>query len=143
MRAHGRRRHLHPHRPQQPCSAAGPDRQPRAGRLYDHQIEIRDRQSHALLRTHPRVQRPGSLLLHDDERPFNPSRETLRILSQAAEIGPATLALCQHWFARDGRVGQRKLWGIVGMVKHYPQRLIDQACAQPLEGSRQSPDRLG
>lgn len=101
-------------------------------RLYEHQIEIRDRQTHALLRTHPRAQRPGSLLLPDDERPFNPSRETRRILSQAAEIGPSTLALCQHWFERDGRVGQRKLWGIVGLVKRYPRRLIDQACAQAL-----------
>ena len=99
-------------------------------RLYEQQIEIRDRQTHALLRTHPRAQRPGSLLLPDDERPFNPSRETRRILSQAAEIGPATLALCQHWFERDGRVGQRKLWGIVGLAKRYPRRLIDQACAQ-------------
>jgi hypothetical protein len=102
-------------------------------RLYEHQIEIRDRQTHALLRTHPRAQRPGSLLLlPDDERPFNPSRETRRILSQAAEIGPNTLALCQHWFERDGRVGQRKLWGIVGLVKRYPRHLIDQACAQAL-----------
>ena len=101
-------------------------------RLYEHQIEIRDRQTHALLRTHPRAQRPGSLLLPDDERPFNPSRETRRILSQAAEIGPSTLALCQHWFERDRRVGQRKLWGIVGLVKRYPRRLIDQACAQAL-----------
>jgi transposase len=101
-------------------------------RLYEHQIEIRDRQTHALLRTHPRAQRPGSVLLPDAERPFNPSRETRRILSQAAEIGPATLALCQHWFERDGRVGQRKLWGIVGLVKRYPRRLIDQACAQAL-----------
>ena len=101
-------------------------------RLYEQQIEIRDLRSHALLRTHPRAQRPGSLLLPDDERPFNPSRETRRILSQAAEIGPATLALCQHWFERDGRVGQRKLWGIVGLAKRYPRRLIDQACAQAL-----------
>lgn len=101
-------------------------------RLYEHQVEIRDRQTHALLRTHPRAQRPGSLLLPDDERPFNPSRETRRILSQAAVIGPSTLALCQQWFTRDGRVGQRKLWGIVGLVKRYPRRLIDQACAHAL-----------
>ena len=101
-------------------------------RLFDHQVEIRDRQTHTLLRTHPRAQRPGSVLLPDDERPFNPSRETRRILSQAREIGPATLSLCQHWFEQDGRVGQRKLWGIVNLVKRYPRRLIDQACAQAL-----------
>ena len=101
-------------------------------RLFEHQVEIRDRQTHTLLRTHPRAQRPGSLLLPDDERPFNPSRETRRILNQAGEIGPATLALCQQWFDREGRVGQRKLWGIVNLVKRYPRRLIDQACAQAL-----------
>ncbi len=72
------------------------------------------------------------MLLPDAERPFNPSRETRRILSQATEIGPATLALCQLWFERDGRVGQRKLWGIVGLAKRYPRRLIDQACAKAL-----------
>lgn len=101
-------------------------------RLYEHHVEIRDRQTHALLRTHPRAERPGSVLLPNDERPFNPSRETRRILSQAAAIGPATLQLCQQWFERDGRVGQRKLWGIVGLVKRYPRRLIDQACARAL-----------
>jgi hypothetical protein len=101
-------------------------------RLFERHVEIRDRQTHTLLRTHPRAQRPGSVLLPSDERPFNPSRETRRILSQAAQIGPATLQLCQQCFERDGRVGQRKLWGIVGLVKRYPRRLIDQACAQAL-----------
>jgi transposase len=101
-------------------------------RLFERHVEIRDRRTHALLRTHPRAQRPGSVLLPDDERPFNPSRETRRILTQATEIGPATLQLCEQWFERDGRVGQRKLWGIVNLVKRYPRRLIDQACAQAL-----------
>lgn len=101
-------------------------------RLYEHQIEIRALRTHALLRTHPRALHPGSVLLPDAERPFNPSRETRRILGQAEQIGPAALQLCQQWFEREGRLGQRKLWGIVGLVKRYPRRLIDQACAQAL-----------
>ena len=101
-------------------------------RLFEHHIEIRNRHTHTLLRTHPCAQRPGSVLLPDDERPFNPSRETRRILAQAEEIGPDTLRLCQEWFDKEGRVGQRKLWGIVNLVKRYPRRLIDQACAQAL-----------
>ena len=28
----------------------------------------------------------------------------------------------------QGRVGQRKLWGIVGLVRRYPRRLINSAC---------------
>jgi hypothetical protein len=101
-------------------------------RLFEHHIEIRNRHTHAVLRIHPRAQRPGSVLLPDDERPFNPSRETRRILAQAEEIGPDTLKLCQQWFDKEGRVGQRKLWGIVNLIKRYPRRLIDQACAQAL-----------
>jgi hypothetical protein len=101
-------------------------------RLFARQVEIRERHTLKLLRTHPRAQRPGSVVLPDDERPFNPSRETRRILAQAGDIGSATLQLCQRWFERDGRVGQRKLRGVVGLAKRYPRRLIDQACAQAL-----------
>lgn len=101
-------------------------------RLYARHVEIRERHTLALLRTHPRAQRPGSVLLPDDERPFNPSRETRSILAQAGEIGNAALALCQQWFEQDGRVGHRKLRGVVGLAKRYPRRLIDQACAQAL-----------
>jgi hypothetical protein len=35
-------------------------------------------------------------------------------------------------FAAEGRVGQRKLWGIVGLTKRYPASCIDGACAQAL-----------
>jgi transposase len=101
-------------------------------RLFDKHVEIRERHTLALLRTHPRAQRPGSVLLPDDERPFNPSRETRSILAQAKEIGAAALTLCENWFAQEGRVGHRKLRGVVGLAKRYPRRLIEQACTQAL-----------
>jgi transposase len=102
-------------------------------RLYDQQVEIRDIHTLALLRSHPRAQRRGSLLLPDDERPFNPSRETRRILAQAGEIGEVTLRLCQQWFEHEGRVGQRKLRGVVGLAKRIPRCLIEKACTQALQ----------
>jgi len=40
--------------------------------------------------------------------------------------------VCQTLFEREGRVGQRKLWGIVGLVRHYPNRLVDNACARAM-----------
>jgi hypothetical protein len=101
-------------------------------RQFEDHIEIRDLQSQALLRTHPRAARPGSVILPDAERPFNPSRETRRILAQAKSIGPSAEQLCQRLFDSEGRVGQRRLWGIVGLVKRYPRRLIDRACAMAL-----------
>ncbi len=106
-------------------------------RVFEHHLEIRDLHSKALLRTHALSATPGKVILPDEERLFNPSRETHRILTQAKAIGPATEKLCQSMFEKDGRVGQRKLWGIVGLARTYPRRLIDNACGMALnEGVR-------
>lgn len=55
--------------------------------------------------------RPGTVVLPEGERIFNPSRETRRILEQAKAIGGDAERLCQLMFSVEGRVGQRKLWG--------------------------------
>jgi hypothetical protein len=78
------------------------------------------------------------LLLPEDERPFNPSRQTALLLSAAGDIGPQTKALCQRMFDAQGRVGQRGMWGIVGLAKRYPTRIIEQACGQALQYHLQS-----
>lgn len=101
-------------------------------RLFDHHLEIRDLTTQVLLRTHTLVDRPGTVVLPDEERIFNPSRETRAILRQAQAIGPATHELCETLFKQEGRVGQRKLWGIVGLVRSQPRRLVEQACEMAL-----------
>src|SRR5438477_2145965 len=98
-------------------------------RIYQSLIEIRDHKTQALLRTHARAARPGSLVLPEDERPFNPSRQTRYLLSQAEAIGPQTHALCQRLFDTQGRVGQRSMWGILALAHKYPVRILEQACA--------------
>lgn len=100
-------------------------------RIFERRIEIRDVQG-ALLRTHTKAERPGSVVLPMDERVFNPSRETRHILRQAEQIGQHASRLCELMFAAEGRVGQKKLWGIVGLTKRYPAVCIDGACAQAL-----------
>jgi hypothetical protein len=100
-------------------------------RIFERCIEIRDLHG-ALLRTHTKAERPGSVVLPMDERVFNPSRETRLILRQAGDIGEHASRLCELMFAAEGRVGQRKLWGIVGLTKRYPAVCIDNACAQAL-----------
>jgi hypothetical protein len=102
-------------------------------RIFDRHIEILDKRTGVLLRTHLKAERPGSVVLPDNERVFNPSRETRFILRQAKEIGTNASRLCELLFAVEGRVGQRKLWGIVRLAKHYPRQYIDVACAQALE----------
>jgi transposase len=101
-------------------------------RVYERHLEIRELASQQLLRTHVRAERPGTVVLPAAERVFNPSRETRRILAQARDIGAAASRLCELLFAVEGRVGQRKLWGIVGLAQRYPRRLVDAACAQAL-----------
>jgi transposase len=89
-------------------------------RLYEHLVEIRDPSTQAVLRTHARSHRPGSVVLPDAERPFNPSRQTAFLMTRATRVGPNCLQMCQDWFARDGRVGQRRMWGLVGLADKYP-----------------------
>jgi transposase len=102
-------------------------------RLFERRIEIRDLRSQQLLRTHARAERPGTVVLPMSERVFNPSRETRFILNQARAIGTQAQRLCEMLFAIEGRVGQRKLWGIVNLAKRYPRHFVDDACAQALE----------
>jgi hypothetical protein len=101
-------------------------------RIYDTMIEIRDRRTQELLRTHPRHTQPGSLELPESERPFNPSRQTSLALASAADIGSQAKALCQHLFDAEGRVGHRGMWGIVALAKKYPAWLVEQACDHAL-----------
>ncbi|MCU0932433.1 MAG: IS21 family transposase [Serpentinimonas sp.] len=102
-------------------------------RIYAQRIEIRNMASGALLRTHARAERPGTVVLPMDERVFNPSRETRHILRQADQIGEHAARLCRLLFAIEGRVGQRKLWGIVNLHRRYPAHCVNAACAQALE----------
>ena len=107
-------------------------------RIYESVIEIRDHKTQALLRTHARATRPGSLVLPEDERPFNPSRQTRYLLSQAEAIGPQTHALCQRLFDTQGRVGQRSMWGVLALADKYPASIFEQACAVALASNVRS-----
>lgn len=111
-------------------------------RIYESLIEIRDHKTQALLRTHARAARPGSLVLPQDERPFNPSRQTRYLLSRAEAIGAQTHALCQRLFDTQGRVGQRSMWGILALADKYPARILEQACAAALAGNVRSSKQL-
>jgi len=102
-------------------------------RLFARRLEIRDIKTQTVLRTHDRAEKPGTVVLPMNERVFNPSRETQRILGQAKAIGVDTHKLCETLFEREGRVGQRKMWGIVGLVRRYPRRLIEAACARAMK----------
>ena len=96
-------------------------------RIYDKEIEILDPGRMEVIRRHPKSKRPGSLIMEPRERIFNPSRQTDRLLAQAEVIGPHTFSLCETWFNEEGRSGQRRMYGVINLVRHYPARYVEKA----------------
>jgi 5S rRNA maturation endonuclease (ribonuclease M5) len=93
-----------------------------------------------VIRRHEKGKRPGSLNMEPSERIFNPSRQTDRLLAQAEIIGPHTFSLCEQWFREEGRSGQRRMYGLVNLVRHYPAGYVEKAAevamANGLKSSR-------
>ena len=96
-------------------------------RVYDKEIEILDPRRMEVIRRHPKSRRPGSLIMEPGDRIFNPSRQTDRLLAQAEIIGPHTFSLCEKWFNEEGRSGQRRMYGVVNLVRHYEARYVEKA----------------
>lgn len=98
-------------------------------RIYDTDIEIIDPATLTIIRRHPKSQRRGSVLMDENDRIFNPSRQTRYLFARAAEIGPNTKAWCKLVFEDQGRPGQRRLQGIVNLVRRYEAAHIEAAAA--------------
>ena len=96
-------------------------------RIFDEEIQILDTRRMEVIRRHPKSRRAGSLMMDPGDRIFNPSRETDRLLSQAEAIGPHTFGLCEKWFNEERRSGQRRMYGLVNLVRHYPACYIEKA----------------
>ena len=97
-------------------------------RIYDSEIEIIDPVTMELLRRHVKSSRPGSVYMTPEDRIFNPSRQTTYLFAKAESIGHATLKLCKVFFEKEGRTGQRRMQGIVNLVRHYEACYVEQAC---------------
>ena len=96
-------------------------------RIYEEEIEILDPCRMEVIRRHPKSRRPGSLMMDPAERIFNPSRQTDRLLVQAEGIGPHTFSLCEQWFREEGRSGQRRMYGLLNLVRHYAAGHVERA----------------
>jgi transposase len=102
-------------------------------RIYDLEIEILDPKTMLVLRRHRRKERPGDIAFDPTDRIFNPSRETERLLKQAAAIGPCTAQMCEALFKENGRIGQKKIQGIVALTRKYSAARIESACKTAFE----------
>ena len=104
-------------------------------RIFEHEIVIHDRVCMRALRRHARSYKKGDLILPEEERIYNPSRQTEGILKEAGLIGPATRALCEFLFEKEGRTGHKKMRGIVSLARknRHPESRIEAQCVRALE----------
>jgi hypothetical protein len=99
-------------------------------RIYAREIEILDDLGQ-VLRRHEKVGK-GQFVLADEDRLFNPSRETARLLAKVYKIGPQASALARDIFSRRGRPGQRAIYGLTNLARRYARADIEAACAKVL-----------
>ncbi len=87
-------------------------------RIYATEVEILDDHGQ-VLRRHAKATRKGQFVLPDEDRLFNPSRETARVMARVARIGPISERLAAEIFSRLGRPGQRAIYGLSQLARHY------------------------
>jgi len=100
-------------------------------RIYDDEIVI-VAQDGTALRRHRRMAGKGRFIIEAEDRIFNPSRETVRLLERVKKIGAHAAALAEQLFARDGRSSQGTIYGLVGLTRTYAKEDIDRACGRAL-----------
>jgi transposase len=107
-------------------------------RIYEHTIEILDENGQTVLRTHPRSKVKGHMELPEEDRIFNPSRQSAHLMRKAAKIGPNALLLARDIFARLGRQGHRALYGLTNLPKRFGRENIEAACLHVMRLSKPS-----
>jgi transposase len=108
-----------------------------AVRLYEGEIEILDQQGQPL-RRHEKSTRKGAFVLPEQDRIFNPSRETARLIGKVAKIGPHCAQLAREIFGRLGRPGQKAIYGLSNLTRHHKREDIERACEKVLTLSQPS-----
>jgi hypothetical protein len=106
-------------------------------RIYEREIEILD-PAGTLLRRHEKSARKGAYVLPEEDRIFNPSRETARLIGKVRKIGPHATELAREIFGRLGRPGQKALYGLSNLPRHYRCEQIEAACEKALKLSQPS-----
>jgi transposase len=104
-------------------------------RVYEREVEIFD-QRMQLLRRHERSTEKGSYRMEPEDRIFNPSRETARLIGKVSKIGPHCRRLAQEIFAQLGRPGQKAIYGIANLTRHHNAKDIERASEKVLELSQ-------
>jgi transposase len=98
-------------------------------RIFESTIEVLNPVTLEVARRHVRSHRKGKFNIDDKDRVFNPCRDTYRLFQQADQIGEATGKLARIIFADEGRPGQRRVMGLVTLVRKFSREEIERASA--------------
>lgn len=101
-------------------------------RIYDNEIEIRDLDE-LTLRRHEIAKVKGSFEINPEDRIFNPSRETSRLILKIAKYGPRSEEFARKIFNELGRAGNGAIYGLSSMAKDYSKEDIESACDRVLK----------
>jgi hypothetical protein len=106
-------------------------------RIYEREVEILDSQG-TVLRRHEKSKHKGAYVLPEEDRIFNPSRETARLIGKVRKIGPHCTHLAREIFERLGRPGQKAIYGLANLPRHHSCEDIERACERVLKLSQPS-----
>jgi hypothetical protein len=96
-----------------------------------HDLEILD-EGGQLLRRHGKSARKAAFVLAEEDRIFNPSRQTARLIGKVEKIGPHAATLAREIFARLGRPGEKAIYGLANLARHHSCSDIERACEKVL-----------
>lgn len=101
-------------------------------RIYADEIEIIDPVRMETVRRHGKSTRPGEVKMAEGDRIYNPSRQTEDLSARAERIGPQTGQMCRQWFEAEGRSGQRRVYGVIGLARKHTAVHIEAAAGEAL-----------
>jgi hypothetical protein len=108
-----------------------------AVRIYARDIEILDHDGQ-VLRRHEKSTVKGQFTLRNEDRIFNPTRESANLLARIQRIGPKAGQLAKHLFEQLGRPGHRAIYALASLVNKHPREAIEAACEGALLAARPS-----
>ncbi|MBA2705168.1 MAG: IS21 family transposase [Blastocatellia bacterium] len=100
-------------------------------RIYENEIVVLDKDG-LVLRRHERAKFKGACLLKPEDRIFNPSRETGKLIERIEKIGPRAADLARGIFEHGGRADHGVIYGLANLTRDYAKENIESACSKVL-----------
>lgn len=86
-----------------------------------------------ILRRHERAKVKGESKITPEDRIFNPTRETTRLIERIEKIGPRSAEFARGLFASLGRAANGAIYGLANLTRDYRKEHIEAACDRVLK----------